>query len=358
MGVTRTTPSRQQHANASTPTDARATRSRAVASTPASSRKRKATEQKVTPSASSKKSRRSTTTGSSNDTVEVIDLTGDTPSPARRRARAPASYDELTPERRARRFRTHPPSTYLDRAARALSQRMFVVGHSVTEVDDAPEISFDIVGTTGNIYKTTIGKVPSCSCPDALKGNQCKHICYGTSSPLRRQLPRTLVSLLGHSAMSELLIILACEVLVKALRAPQHLQYQLAFLSSELREMYNGSPISREQASAEENKDGNRKPVEGDCPICFMEFEPDKEEIVWCRAACGNNIHKTCFQKWAATQQAQGVRCVYCRSPWQADTGNMKLDELVKGASVDSDGYVNVADQLGLSGIRGMRPNL
>lgn len=36
----------------------------------------------------------------------------------------------------------------------------------------------------------------------------------------------------------------------------------------------------------------------------------------------------------------------------------MKLDELVKGASVDSDGYVNVADQLGLSGIRGMRPNL
>lgn len=46
------------------------------------------------------------------------------------------------------------------------------------------------------------------------------------------------------------------------------------------------------------------------------------------------------------------------RSPWQADTGNMKLDELVKGASVDSDGYVNVADQLGLSGIRGMRPNL
>ncbi|GAA82577.1 RING finger domain protein [Aspergillus luchuensis IFO 4308] len=341
MGVTRTTPSRQQHANASTPTDARATRSRAVASTPASSRKRKATEQNVTPSASSKKSRRSATTGSSNDTVEVIDLTGDTPSPARRRARAPASYDEPTPERRARRFRTHPPSTYLDRAARALSQRMFVVGHSVTEVDDAPEISFDIVGTTGNIYKTTIGKVPSCSCPDALKGNQCKHICYGTLSPLRRQLPRTLVSLLGNFAMSELLILLAREVLVKALRAPQHLQYQLAFLSSELREMYNGSPISREQAHAEENRDGNRKPVEGDCPICFMEFEPDKEEI-----------------KWAATQQAQGVRCVYCRSPWQADTGNMKLDELVKGASVDSDGYVNVADQLGLSGIRGMRPNL
>ncbi|GLA34623.1 hypothetical protein AnigIFM63309_008035 [Aspergillus niger] len=317
MGVRRTTPSRQQHASASTPTDARATRSRAVASTPTSSRKRKANDQNVTPSTSSKKSRRSAPNVPTKDSVEVVDLTGETPSPPKKRARAPASYDEPAPERRLRRFRSHPPSSYLDRAARALSQRMFVVGHAVTEVDGAPEISFDIVGTTGNIYKTTIGKVPTCSCPDARKGNQCKHICY-----------------------------------VKALRAPQHLQYQLAFLSSELREMYNGSPISREQSNAEENKDGNRKPVEGDCPICFMEFEPDKEEIVWCRAACGNNIHKTCFQKWAATQQAQGVRCVYCRSPWQADAANLNLDELVKGASVDSDGYVNVADQIGLSGIR------
>ncbi|GKZ38987.1 hypothetical protein AbraIFM66950_011616 [Aspergillus brasiliensis] len=329
MAVTRKTPSRQQHARASPPPDSPATHPKTVASTPASSRKRKANEQSVTPSTSSKKSRRPAPSGPIQGPVKVIDLTGHTPSPAKRKAGAPASHDEPTPERRARRFRSHPPSSYLDRAARALSQRMFVVGHAVTEVDDAPEISFDIIGSTGNIYTTKIGKVPTCSCPDARKGNQCKHICY-----------------------------VACEVLVKALRAPPHLQYQLAFLSSELREMYGSSPISREQANAEENKDGNRKPVEGDCPICFMEFEPDKEEIVWCQAACGNNIHKACFQKWAATQQAQGVRCVYCRSAWQADTANMKLDELVKGASIDSDGYVNVADQVGLSGIRGMRPTL
>lgn len=50
--------------------------------------------------------------------------------------------------------------------------------------------------------------------------------------PCFDRLPRTLVSLLDVPAMSELLIILSCEVLVKALRAPQHLQYQLAFLSS------------------------------------------------------------------------------------------------------------------------------
>jgi hypothetical protein len=78
----------------------------------------------------------------------------------------------------------------------------------------------------------------------------------------------------------------------------------------ELREMYQSSPLSSQKEQPEDNN-GKRKPIEGDCPICFMELEPEKHEIVWCRAACGNNVHKTCFQKWAATQNAQGVRCVY-----------------------------------------------
>ena len=67
-----------------------------------------------------------------------------------------------------------------------LSQRMFVVGHNVVWADENtefpyPQMTFDMVGTTGNMYKTTIGKVPSCDCPDATKrGTLCKHICYGT----------------------------------------------------------------------------------------------------------------------------------------------------------------------------------
>jgi hypothetical protein len=60
---------------------------------------------------------------------------------------------------------------------------MFVLGHTVTGAKDVPEMSFDIAGTTGNIYKVVIGKEPTCSCPDAKKGNQCKHICYGKLSP-------------------------------------------------------------------------------------------------------------------------------------------------------------------------------
>ncbi|RAH74619.1 uncharacterized protein BO66DRAFT_388091 [Aspergillus aculeatinus CBS 121060] len=227
------------------------------------------------------------------------------------RAQAPSE------ERRERRFRPHAPVSFKERAARAMSQRMFIVGHTVNLVDGFLNMSFDIVGTTGNIYKTTIGKVPTCDCPDARKGNQCKHICY---------------------------------VLINALKAPADLQYQLAFLSSELRAIYNGSPLSKEQST--EDNAGNRKPIEGDCPICFMEFEPQREDIVWCRAACGNNIHKACFQQWAATQQAQGVRCVYCRSPWQPDTENVNVEDLSRQGKFSRDGYVNVAQHFGLSGRR------
>ncbi|KAL4957868.1 hypothetical protein BDW69DRAFT_141314 [Aspergillus filifer] len=201
---------------------------------------------------------------------------------------------------------------------------MFVVGQTIEGTHELPELTFDIVGSTGNIYKTTIGKEPTCSCPDAAKGNQCKHICY---------------------------------VLVKVLRAPTHFQYQLAFLSSEIREIYENSPLRDVKDKAEDHDtDGKRRPVEGDCPICFMEFEPETEDIVWCRAACGNNIHKTCFQKWAASQNHQGVRCVYCRSLWQNQDADGKLDipleQLVSGGRVGRDGYINVASQVGLSGRR------
>ncbi|PYH41846.1 RING finger protein [Aspergillus saccharolyticus JOP 1030-1] len=235
-------------------------------------------------------------------------------SPMKKNSKKTAPIQE---ERRERRFRPHAPLSFQERAARAMTQRMFIVGHNITLVDGVLDISFDIVGTTGNLYKTTIGKVPTCNCPDARKGNQCKHICY---------------------------------VLINALKAPADLQYQLAFLSSELREIYNGSSLSKERPT--KDNAGNRKPIEGDCPICFMEFEPEMEDIVWCRAACGNNIHKTCFQQWVATQQTQGLRCVYCRSPWQPDTENVDVEELSRQGKVSHDGYVNVARHFGLSGRR------
>lgn len=134
----------------------------------------------------------------------VIDLTEDAPKNVNKKAktlRKNAPNSEV-PERRARVFRKQPPRSFLVRLERIRVQRyvhmlkpgligrtsanenivhrMIVVGHTVGGTEEAPEISFDIVGTTGNIYKTVIGKEPTCDCPDGLMRNQCKHICYGT----------------------------------------------------------------------------------------------------------------------------------------------------------------------------------
>jgi hypothetical protein len=100
------------------------------------------------------------------------------------------------------------------------------------------------------------------------------------------------------------------QVLHNVLKVPSHLEYQLAFLSSELRDIFQNAPPSpTDGASTDDN--GKRKEISGDCPICFMEFDPASEEIVWCKAACGNNIHQTCFRQWAASQAGKQVRCVY-----------------------------------------------
>lgn len=77
--------------------------------------------------------------------------------------------------------------------------------------------------------------------------------------------------------------------------------------------MFDNAPLETKDVSPEPDKesDGKRKPIEGDCPICFMEFDPSTETIIWCETSCGNNIHKTCFDQWAATTRQNGVRCVY-----------------------------------------------
>jgi hypothetical protein len=198
--------------------------------------------------------------------------------------------------------------------------------------DDAgfPGEKIELTGSTGNIYTVIITRKPRCDCPHARSGKQCKHVVY---------------------------------VLARVLRARYELVYQLALLGSELREIFANAPLSSSLAGDDcdggggGSGGGNRKPVEGDCPICFCEMEvagSGAEAIVWCRAACGQNVHKGCFETWAATKRRQGegeVTCPYCRSVWQGDEDMVKKIE--RTGKLNEEGYVNVADQLGISTQRG-----
>lgn len=137
----------------------------------------------------------------------------------------------------------------------------------------------------------------------------------------------------------------------KVLRAPYNFVYQLALLSSELRDIFAAAPPIDEPGD-EKGVSDKRKPIEGDCPICYSELEPhDAEKIVWCRAACGQNMHQGCFEMWARTK-ATKVTCPMCRSEWEGAEKMTSQVDRSRGTIVE--GYVNVADQLGISSARGM----
>lgn len=117
--------------------------------------------------------------------------------------------------------------------------------------------------------------------------------------------------------------------------------------------MFDNAPAMPSEVADDSNKDGNRKPVEDDCPICCMEFEAE-DEVVWCRAACGNNVHKACFDQWANSKAYGSATCPFCRTPWQFGDGPKKI--YVGVAKVDmptargENGYVNVRHLLDYEG--------
>ena len=141
----------------------------------------------------------------------------------------------------------------------------------------------------------------------------------------------------------------------RVLHANFDLVYQLALLSTELQDIFANAPPPLDPAGPEGDchHDKRRKPIEGDCPICFAPFGgPD--DTVYCRAQCGQNMHKECFEMWAATKRKSPrdkVTCPLCRTPWQGDGDVVK--KIQNTGILGDEGYVNIADQLGISQKRG-----
>ncbi|ROW10435.1 hypothetical protein VMCG_01829 [Cytospora schulzeri] len=238
-------------------------------------------------------------------------------TPKKRKASKPDASPG--PEKRLRRYRPKAPQTFSEVYNRATTQRFYVLSRTRFDSQSCPEEVVELTGSTGNIYTVCISRQPTCDCPHAKAGNQCKHVIY---------------------------------VMARVLRAKLEYTYQLALLSSELQEIFASAPPIVDESGAGGENDKNRKAVEGDCPICFEDMGDGKEDIVWCKAACGQNIHKQCFEMWSATKKRSGgaqakVTCPYCRSVWEGDDDMVK--KINKSGKLNADGYRNVADQLGIS---------
>ncbi|KAK4185744.1 ring finger domain-containing protein [Podospora australis] len=281
----------------------------------------RATSSRESQAYSSRGKRKHTYEGEDHDVIHGYYEGDEAPPPKKRRIAKPSAPSA---EKRLRRSRSKPPQSFEEVYQRALTQRFFVLSRKRRGTPYCPEEVVEITGSTGNIYKVTIAQQPRCTCPHSEAGNQCKHQLY---------------------------------VLSRVLQAKFEYVYQLALLSTELQEIFaRAPPIAGDDTAENADTNGKRKPLEGDCPICFCEMDEQSEGIVWCRAACGQNIHKVCFETWAKTKRQQGanstVTCPYCRSTWEGDEDMVK--KINKKGKRNSEGYVNVADQLGISQVRDM----
>lgn len=177
------------------------------------------------------------------------------------------------------RFRLKAPSLFQAVYERATTQRFFLLSRTRRDTPDCPEEVFELTGSTGNIYHVHIQKQPTCDCPHGRASNQCKHIVWCLKS---------------------------------ILRAPEAYVYQLALLSSELRDIFANTPAPVDESGANPEKDKNRKAVDGDCPICFEEMRAGDadEPLVWCKAACGQNIVRP-PNSIDLNQSTSGITAVY-----------------------------------------------
>ncbi|KAJ6259747.1 E3 ubiquitin-protein ligase [Drechslerella dactyloides] len=227
---------------------------------------------------------------------------------------------------RLKRFRPTCPQAIAERWDRMRVQRMFCLGRQRDENNLTEE--FKIAGSTGNVYTVVLANLPTCDCPDSRRNGTCKHILF---------------------------------VMSKVLKVRTGLAYQAALLNSEIKEIFDKAPVLTADTAAESNpSDGHRqrKPLDQDeCPVCYEAFGRDETDAFYCAAQCGSNIHKECFRQWAASRGSAGVTCVMCRAPWQdngVDVG--EYSRILQDAKIGAEGYLNVADQMGLSHRRGWSP--
>jgi len=241
-------------------------------------------------------------------------------------------------EKRLKQYRSSCPFGTRQRIDRALTQRLYLIEAKPTENCDSLDASttFAVLGSTGNVYSVKISRRASCSCPDYVRSYLCKHILF---------------------------------VLLKVLRVDDAspVIYQNAWLSTEVKELMTGwterqngilandrvreryAELSTNPNDEKEDEDGavKRKSVEEepDCAICFDPL--GKEELTYCKVACGTNFHKACIERWA-TSGYHGLTCPNCRSPWQDASGRKKKRDC-------DEGYVNLGDLQGQSDRREYR---
>ncbi|KAM3069442.1 hypothetical protein ACMFMF_008659 [Clarireedia jacksonii] len=224
-------------------------------------------------------------------------------------------------DNRRRPYRNAPSRMFVKLLAKLSLERIGVISESSEPVGNGPCRYYDVVGRFGNIYRVTISRKPSCNCPLGKTKVECKHLIY---SPVNRFITK---------------------ILVKVLRVPAPIRHQRVFLRSELEHIFDVAAGITETGR-------HRELIEGHCLICMDELQPS-DDLVWCEATCGKNVHHQCMNTWINEKHSEDctATCTYCRSFWIFPWREERLCEIVdlrRDGFMTRSGYLNVAQELGM----------
>ncbi|CCF53653.1 hypothetical protein NDA11_003606 [Ustilago hordei] len=204
-------------------------------------------------------------------------------------------------------------SDTIKRIAKAHLERMYLI-HRFRRDQQTLQETFDVSGSTGNVYKVTVARHVNCSCMDfSLRRKVCKHLLFVYLKVLR--LPGSL-PVYKSIRLSEDQV---AQVFAKALQNP----IAEAMARPELRKAwetavgYQPSPSDStyEEPAAPQGK--RLIPTEGDvCGVCYEDLEPGSVEgLEFCLKSCGRPIHTDCLQTWFNTRGYDRT-CIWCRAKW------------------------------------------
>jgi len=211
-------------------------------------------------------------------------------------------------------------------------------------VPDQLSEEFSVLGSTGNVYTVTIDHKPRCNCPDAVKGNHCKHILFIFLKVLQ------VAQASGYWYQKALLTSELETIFAQAPLAPNSVAHP------HVREAHARATGKAPSTSIPADAGSKNKRIPGpddDCPICYDGMHGVAEtSLVFCEE-CGNALHEECFQQWKRTAASKGTQltCVWCRARWIVAQPAGGTSGSVK-RSMGRYGYINLSDVADVSPVR------
>lgn len=240
-------------------------------------------------------------------------------TPRKQPAKRPRTSSTGMRDGRLERYVEKPSKKVLERIARALVHRLFLIR---VEVDEKGAITAAVLGHTGNVYDVTLSARVACTCPDFGKARcACKHLLFVLLRVM--QLPQDDPRVWQRALLPRE---------VHDLR--QRLQERLngANDSVQLAGIQASSAVLSAFEAAGRSLTSARGSLPGPCLVCF-EAAASTDGVASC-SQCGQTMHRHCLMQCSAAAENRQVTCPRCRALWPVDDEVTNARNCARGSAL------------------------